>query len=180
MKTLTLIALTFFLVSEDLILFDFDSIATTGKWFIVNDDVMGGVSTSNMTVSESGLATFSGELSPKNYGGFASVRARVDSKEAVHSNGIKIRMKGDGNIYSIRFRTNNNFDGYAYQAKVKTVKGKWKEFTIPFTDFEPTYRGRILSGKPDLEYKNVVQFGLLIADKQFGKFSLDIDWIKIY
>lgn len=180
MKTLTLIALIFFLFSEDITLFDFDSTETTGKWFIVNDDVMGGVSTSKLTFSESGFATFSGELSPKNYGGFASVRAIVEGKEAPQSNGIKIRLKGDGNIYSIRFRTSNNFDGYAYQAKVKTVKGEWKEFKIPFKDFEPTYRGRILSGKPDLEYKNVAQFGLLVADKQFGMFSLDIDWIKIY
>lgn len=180
MKTLTFIAITFFLLGEELTLFDFDSKQTTGKWFIVNDDVMGGVSTSNLSISESGFATFSGELSPKNYGGFASIRIRVEGKEVPKSNGIKIRLKGDGKIYSIRFRTNSNFDGYAYQAKVTTVKGEWKEFKIPFEDFEPTYRGRVLSGKPLLEYENVAQFGLLVADKQFGKFSIDIDWIKIY
>jgi monofunctional biosynthetic peptidoglycan transglycosylase len=180
MKTAILLTLILFLFSQEVTLFDFDSTETSGRWFIVNDDVMGGVSTSNMAISETGIATFSGVLSPENYGGFASVRAIIENKDITNSKGVQIRLKGDGNTYNIRFRTNSNFDGYAYQAKVTTAKDEWKECNIPFTDFVPTYRGRSLSGKPDLKYEKAVQIGLLIADEQYGKFSLDIDWIKIY
>jgi len=141
---------------------------------------MGGVSESKMSINSNATATFSGILSPENYGGFASIRVPFKSEDQEKFKGIMIRLKGDGNIYSLRFRTSSNFDGYAYQSKVTTVEGEWTDFKVPFKDFKPTYRGRTLSGKPALESKNIAQFGLLIADKQFGEFSVDIDWIKFY
>jgi monofunctional biosynthetic peptidoglycan transglycosylase len=180
MKTAIILILTFFLMSEETTLFDFDSPETSGEWYIVNDDVMGGISTSKMTVSEDGFATFSGTLSPENYGGFASIRALVNTDPEKSFDGIKIRLRGDGNIYSLRFRTDKNFDGYAYQAKVKSIKGEWKEFKVPFKDFTATFRGRTLTDKPALKYEDIAQFGLLIADKQFGEFSVDVDWIGFY
>jgi hypothetical protein len=164
----------------DLVLIDFESKETTGDWYIVNDDVMGGVSRSAMQLNPDGTATFSGTLSPENYGGFASVRVVVDPGDEIQYKGVRIRLRGDGNIYSLRFRTNLNFDGYAYQAKVKSEKGEWAEYEVPFKDFEPTFRGRVLTGKPELDSRNMAQFGLLIADKQFGEFSVDVDWIKFY
>jgi len=94
--------------------------------------------------------------------------------------GAHIRVKGDGNIYSLRFRTDFDFDGISYQAKFKTEAGEWKEYKIPLNDFKPTFRGRSLSNKPKLESKNIKLIGILIADKQFGKFELNIDWVKLY
>ena len=55
-------------------LFEFDR-AVAGEWIIVNDGVMGGLSSSRFTDSDSSFATFNGELSLENNGGFASVRA---------------------------------------------------------------------------------------------------------
>ena len=172
--------LPFFLVTGDLTLFDFNSAETSGRWYVVNDDVMGGVSKSEMRLNDNGTATFSGTLSSENYGGFASVRVPVQVPEESDFKGVKIRLRGDGNIYSLRFRTNMNFDGYAYQAKVRSKNGEWDEFEVPFSDFLPTFRGQTLSGKPALKSDDIAQFGLLIADEQFGEFTVDIDWIKFY
>lgn len=180
MKTLFLISITLIMVKGESMLFDFNSKDTSGNWYLVNDDVMGGVSKSSMIVNKDGIATFSGLLSPENNGGFASVRASIAKNDEPKFQGLIIRVKGDGNIYSIRFRTNNNFDGYAYQARIQTKENSWEEFKIPFSDFKPTYRGRLLSNKPALESENIEQIGLLIADKQFGQFTVDIDWIKFY
>jgi hypothetical protein len=164
----------------EFVLFDFKSTETSGKWYIVNDDVMGGISKSSFAINADGTATFSGILSPDNNGGFASVRAEFENRSESSFKGVIVRLKGDGNIYSLRFKTNRNFDGYAYQAKMPTEKNMWKEFKIPFKDFKPTYRGRTLSNKPELESQNLAQIGLMIADKQFGEFTVDIDWIKFY
>ena len=71
-------------------------------------------------------------------------------------------------------------DGFSYQAKFETESGEWKEYKIPFSEFKPTYRGNTLSDKPKLESKDIKQIGILIADKQFGNFELNIDWIKLY
>ncbi len=161
-------------------LFDFNSPETSGQWNVVNDGVMGGISQSNMTLNSDGTATFKGEVSLENNGGFASVRAALKSIPPKEFKGVMVRVKGDGNIYNIRFRTSQNFDGYAYQAKIKTEKNDWKEFKILFADFIPVYRGYTLQNKPPLVSSDIAQIGILIADKQKGTFELTLDWIKFY
>jgi len=180
MKTLILIALTLFMVKGEHVIYDFNSNETSGKWYIVNDGVMGGVSESNIVTNTDGTATFSGVLSPDNNGGFASVRSLVEDKLDDSFKGVTVRVMGDGNKYMIRFRTSNSFDGYAYQARIQTEANEWKEFKIPFNEFKPTFRGYMLDNKPDLQSENILQIGLMIADKQFGEFTVDIDWIKFY
>ena len=44
------------------------------NWSKVNDDVMGGISTSKIRINNDGNIFFSGVLSLKNNGGFASIR----------------------------------------------------------------------------------------------------------
>jgi len=171
---------TAFLTSDDYLLFDFTSHNASERWFVVNDDVMGGRSSGNIQVNSEGIATFSGKLSPENNGGFSSIRTFIQNNHETQYKGVKIRLRGDGKIYSLRFRTDRNFDGYAYQAKIKTETDTWKVYEIPFDDFNPTFRGWTLSDKPPLKSDQIVQFGLLIGDKQFGEFVVEIDWVSLY
>ena len=161
-------------------IFEFSSVETSGKWQIINDVVMGGVSESGLTFNENGSARFAGTLSPDNNGGFASVRANVEEKNLNEFDGVIIKAKGDGNIYNLRFRTNENYDGVSYQAKFKSTSEEWKEFRIPFQEFKATFRGRIVPNQPELKSENIRQIGILIADNQFGDFELDVKWIKFY
>jgi monofunctional biosynthetic peptidoglycan transglycosylase len=177
---LALVPCTFAQKNDTSILFDFNSKETSGNWYIINDDVMGGISRSDIKLQDDAYVNFQGVVSPENNGGFASARAKIEIGSEKNYKGVIIRVRGDGKKYSLRFRTNTNFDGYAYQAKFQSEKDSWVEYKIPFSDFEPTYRGRTLSNKPNLESKNIEQIGVLIADYQFGPFSLDIDWIKLY
>lgn len=167
------------IMNGETVIFDFNSSSTSGKWTTVNDVVMGGVSSSKFVISEDGTATFSGTLSQDNNGGFASARTSLKN-EFKDFEGAIIRVKGDGKIYSLRFTTDKNFDGISYQAKFKTEAGEWREYIIPLRDFKPTFRGNTLPNKPKLESKDIKQIGILIADKQFGTFELNIDWIKFY
>jgi len=179
MKTINVIIMAL-IINGGMVLYDFNTQETSGKWHIVNDDVMGGISESALQLNDNGTATFSGSLSLENNGGFASIRSRIDPKPDKTYKGIVIRLKGDGKYYNVRFRTNNNFDGYAYQARVKTKKNIWTEHKISFNDFKPVFRGIILENKSVLGSKDIAQIGLLIGDKQFGEFSVDMDWIKFY
>lgn len=161
-------------------IFDFNSAKTSGQWYIVNDGVMGGVSQSKINLNGDGTATFSGTLSAENNGGFASIRTNIDNQFDTDYQGVVIRIKGDGNIYSMRFRSNSSFDGYSYEAKLESEEGKWTEHKVPFKDFSPTYRGYTLRDKPVLKVENIRQMGIMVSDKQWGEFSVDIDWIKFY
>jgi monofunctional biosynthetic peptidoglycan transglycosylase len=174
------IILSGLIMNGEKIIFDFSSEKTAGEWRIINDVVMGGVSRSKMTLNEDGTAKFSGKLSPDNNGGFASVRAYMEDEDIDEFEGVIIKAKGDGNLYNLRFRTDQNYDGVSYQAKFKSDSKEWKEFRIPFKNFKPTFRGRFVPNKPALESKNIRQIGILIADKQFGDFELNVQWIKFY
>ncbi len=181
MKTILFVIMGLFIVNGEGTLFDSGSTENSGNWQIVNDGVMGGLSKSEIVLNPGGTVTFKGKVSLENNGGFASVRIPVqlmDQKE--NYKGVVVRVKGDGKLYGIRFRTHVESDGYAYQFKIKTENDKWKEFKIPFEVFKPTFRGNILENKPALESKDITQMGVLISDKQSGDFEFAMDWIKFY
>lgn len=161
------------------ILFDFSTNEELLDWNIVNDGVMGGISRSNLQINaEDSTGIFSGVVSLENNGGFASVRTTPRNFQLGDYDGLLIRIKGDGNTYSFRLRTNARFDGVSYQVKFKTEKDNWIEVYLPFEEFSPTFRGRKLRNVAPLAAEKIQQLGILISDKQSGKFILEIDWIK--
>jgi len=165
--------------SKDTIIIDFSHEADYENWRIVNDGVMGGISQSVMLAGDSATAIFQGNVSLENNGGFASVRMMSREFNLDGYEGIEIRVRGDGKKYQFRIRVDNRFDGISYRHIFETNKGQWMLIRLPFSDFVPTFRGRILDEDP-LSPDQIQQVGFLIADKQEGNFKLDIDWIKAY
>lgn len=162
--------------APDKTIYDFQS-PTNATWQIVNDDVMGGVSTSSFRITN-GWAVFRGEVSLANNGGFASVRslpARLDLGDAVS---FVIRVRGDGRRYKFTARMDQSFDSAIYQCAFTTKPGEWAEHRLPWKDFVASFRGRVLPDAPPLNPAKVTSVGFLIADKQAGAFQLDVAWIK--
>ena len=147
------------------------------NWRIVNDGVMGGLSTSSVNYTEGGTAIFAGEVSLDNNGGFASTRATLSATPDGIS-AFRIRVKGDGNRYSFRARTNGNFDGPAYVIQFDTKDGEWIELDLPLKDFTAQFRGYRIPDSDPLVSDNIQQIAFLIADKQEGAFRLEVDWIQ--
>ena len=146
------------------------------NWRIVNDGVMGGLSTSSVEYTETGTAIFAGTVSLDNNGGFASTRATLaGSPHGISA--FRIRVKGDGNRYSFRARTNRNFDGPSYVISFDTKDGEWVELDLPISDFTAQFRGYRIPDSDPLISANIQQIAFLIADKQEGDFRLEIDWI---
>jgi len=149
------------------------------SWRIVNDGVMGGLSQSQMEKTEEGHARFSGEVSLANNGGFASTRADLPEEVRKGVRSIRIRIKGDGQRYSLRLRPEGRYARVSYRAFFETKAGEWQEFTFALSDFTPTFRGRVLADVPSLEGQALKEIGLLIADKQDGSFELMVDWVRV-
>lgn len=150
----------------------------SGYWTIVNDGVMGGRSTSSLGFTDNGTATFSGSLSLENNGGFASTRAVFENLDLTGFSGIRLRIKGDGRRYQLRIRTDGNFDGVAYRSDFDTNAGEWTEVFLPFTGFQPTFRGRVPRGVRPLDLANIRQIGFMLGDQIEGPFELEIAWFK--
>jgi NADH dehydrogenase [ubiquinone] 1 alpha subcomplex assembly factor 1 len=150
---------------------------TNFTWQIVNDDVMGGVSTSTFQVTNQ-TAIFRGAVSLENNGGFASVRTTPANLNLAEATEFILRVRGDGRQYKFTARMNSNFDGAPYQSSFATRKAEWQEIRLPFDKFAPTFRGRQLTGEPPLSAPKLSSIGFLIADQQAGPFQLEIAWIK--
>ena len=163
--------------SSDKILFDFTTTTNSPAWQIVNDDVMGGVSTSRFQVLTNG-AVFSGVVSLENNGGFASVRSSPIRQIVSGLDAFVVRVRGDGRRYKFTVRNDTGFDTPIYQCAFTTKRGEWQEHRLPFKDFVPTFRGRVLSDVSQLNPVKVSSVGFLISDKQDGGFKLELAWIK--
>lgn len=153
--------------------------AESTSWRSVDDSVMGGVSSSQMRL-EDDAAVFEGELSLDNNGGFASVRSGVLEHDLAGFEGVRLRVRGDGQKYQFRIRTNSAFDGPSHQMTFETEKDSWIEVDLPFSMFAAAYRGRQLPDYPPIQPAEIETMGFLIADKQEGGFRLQIDWIQAY
>lgn len=160
--------------------FDFTTEATSGDWMPVNDSVMGGISRSTFEILPEGVGQFTGVVSLENNGGFASIRTLVDSNDFKEYEGIKIRVRGDGQSYSLRLRTDGRLDGVSFRASFDTKKDEWVDVSFPFNTFVPGFRGRTLRNVGPIDPATISQMGLLISDKQTGPFKLQIDWIACY
>lgn len=152
----------------------------TLSWTIINDGVMGGLSSSDLELTPKGTALFTGVVSLENNGGFASVRAGLESMDLSGYEGVTLRVRGDGRRYQLRFRTDGSFDGVAYQSQFPTISGKWTEVDLPFRGFAASFRGRIPRGADPLDPALIRQIGFLIGDKTAGPFQLELAWVKAY
>jgi monofunctional biosynthetic peptidoglycan transglycosylase len=150
------------------------------RWTIVNDGVMGGLSTSDLELTAEGTTLFTGYLSLENNGGFASVRAAFEDMDLSEFEGVRARIRGDGRSYQIRWRLDGSFDGVSYAAEFETTTGEWTEIDLPFERFQPTFRGRVPRGVGPLDPARIRQMGILIGDKREGSFKLEMAWIKAY
>ncbi|MGN6552678.1 MAG: CIA30 family protein [Verrucomicrobiota bacterium] len=160
------------------ILFDFQTSPPPSAWEVVNDDVMGGVSTSQFQVLTNDCAVFSGTVRLENNGGFASVRSAPVRENLSGLTAFVLRVLGDGRRYKFSVRCDADFNAPLYQCGFTTKKGEWEEHRLPFSDFVPTFRGRVLSDEPPLNPAKINSVGFLISDKQAGPFRLEIAWIK--
>jgi len=153
---------------------------TEDQWRIVNDDVMGGLSSSKVFVTEDDKITFSGKVSLENNGGFASLRSQIKDYNFEKFSGIEIKLKGDGKRYSISMKETSYFSGYFYTCSFETKKNDWAVVQIPFDRFKLNYFGKDTNSGKKVPLSKIKEVSLLIGDKQEGAFEAEVDYIKLY
>ena len=152
---------------------------TGDQWRIVNDGVMGGLSSSKAIVKDEKII-FSGNVSLDNNGGFASLRSPVKNYNFENFSGIEIKIKGDGKRYSISMKETTYFSGYFYTSSFESKKNDWTVVKIPFENFKLNYFGKETNSKQKIPLSKIKEISLLIGDKQEGTFEAEIDYIKLY
>jgi NADH dehydrogenase [ubiquinone] 1 alpha subcomplex assembly factor 1 len=177
MKTaLILLVLALFAPSNMKEVYRFSSSSNLRDWRIVNDGVMGGVSTSTIALTEAGHGQFSGHVSLANNGGFASVQLNTNIQLAEAKTSVVLRVKGDGKRYEFRLKGDLS-QGESYVHPFAT-SGEWETIQLKLSDFYPQFRGRRLN-LPNFHFDRIAQLSFLIANKQEEDFRLWVDWIGL-
>ena len=173
MKWLLLVSM-FFNVNNEIVIFDKDK--NDQKWFITNDDVMGGISNSTMKIDESGFAIFSGKVSIDNNGGFAMTRLPLDIKLNDQKSKIILMIDGDDKEYQLRIKSKKN-QRYWFVQPFYAKKGL-QEIELSLKKFRPSFRGYQLNLE-NFSDNEIRELAILIGNKKNESFSLKIKKIII-
>ena len=144
---------------------DVDLATDVAPWHVVNDGVMGGVSSSQVTVGNAGVR-FSGTVRTDNNGGFASVRRAV-APDALPGDAVAfdLRAAGDGHRYRLVVYTRDAYGRaqlFSFFAEFETHAQRTTEHHLLLTEFRATFRGRAVPDAPPLSMGHVVGVGLML------------------
>ncbi|MDH3709284.1 MAG: CIA30 family protein [Cyclobacteriaceae bacterium] len=159
-----------------LMLVDFDKNPNVTNWYVVDDVVMGGRSSSSFRVSSQVYGVFEGKVSLENNGGFSSVRYKMGKTDLISFDKLVIRLKGDGKRYQFRIKARSS-DYYSYIFYIST-NGEWQTVEILLKDMYPSYRGRKLD-IPNFSGESIEELAFLISNKRAESFKLLIDKIEL-
>lgn len=161
-------------------LFEFTSPDSASRWSVVNDTVMGGVSSGRVDV-DNGTMIFTGELSLDNNGGFASVRSPAIEPQSAAAwserSGPRIVVQGDGRTWTVEVRTDDVTGGWI--ASLPTTPDSVTDVTLPWASFEPVTRfldPREVDGP--LDPRRIVSIAFYLVDGIEGPFRLGIQSIS--
>ncbi|QDZ38480.1 NAD-dependent epimerase/dehydratase family protein [Euhalothece natronophila Z-M001] len=160
-------------------------------WGALDDVVMGGVSASGFSVNDQ-RGIFSGNVSTDNNGGFASVRTRNFETPLNLSGyqGIYLKVKGDGNRYKFFLRCDPKWDSIGYASSFDTKKDTWQDIYLPFSEFKPVFRAKVVNEAPPVKENEIYSLQLMLSKFEYnqelnpyfqpGTFHLDIETIEAY
>jgi NADH dehydrogenase [ubiquinone] 1 alpha subcomplex assembly factor 1 len=121
--------------------FDFPTAEDVRGWSVVNDTVMGGVSTGRLAW-ENGALVFTGELSLDNNGGFASVRSPLIDPTAAAGwadrAGLAVEAQGGGRVWTVEVRTDGEDGGWI--STITTSADEIAAVELPWATFDPVTR----------------------------------------
>lgn len=146
------------------------------NWTVIDDGVMGGLSKGHIHLGESGNAIYSGHVSTDNNGGFSSLRYSFNLRNVSMYKSVSLRIKGDGKSYQFRIKSNKG-EYYSYVSKFNST-GDWETLVIPFKDFVPQFRGRVLN-MANFEGETMEEVAFLIGNKVKESFQLEIESISL-
>ncbi len=151
---------------------DFTNRNTLRDCWIVNDNVMGGLSQSSLREDPQGMF-FEGQISRENNGGFASMRSTIRFPQGTQH--IELLAKGDGKRYKLILRT-ELAPRVTYAADFVALPS-WQMYQFNLGQFKSTFRGRAIDA-PTLSFSDVIEIGILISDGQTGMFAIQLQTLQ--
>lgn len=119
------------------------------RWRFFTDNVMGGVSTGQVTFLQEGgrpHARMTGRVSTANRGGFIQMRLDLASQPPADATGLRLVVRGNDQRYFVHLRTSGTVLPWQYYQAGFDVTRAWTEVVLPFEVFRAS--GALLRAVP--------------------------------
>ncbi len=183
MKTISFILFTFFIScsiqKQNKKVFTQTDIIN--NWRVINDGVMGGFSTGEISTKEN-IILYRGNISLANNGGFSSLKSPFQEIDLSDKNIVEIKMKGSGINMAFTIELHKQFYKPYFKHDIKlTSTNTWETVRINLENFK-----EYIIGKPTYkkitkeELSNAIRIGFISNEKKESPFNYEIEYIKIY
>lgn len=150
---------------------------STNNWYVLNDGVMGGLSTGKAAFTKSALV-LKGTVSLENNGGFASVKSPFEATNLADYKTVTVRYRSAGQTMALTFETSERWYDPTYKAMLPTSKD-WSTATFELKDFQQYKIGRASGATmSNQNQEDVIRMGFMTADKKAGDFMLEVDFLE--
>ena len=149
------------------------------KWCFVTDKVMGGVSEGSLEFIKEDNTYFyrmTGELSLENNGGFIQFRTKLENHPVDKTfDGVRIRVRGNDNEYSIHIRTKYLLLPWQYYESSFKATNQWTTIELPFSSFNKSnfYQPSAVSSR------DIKTIGIVAIGREFNA-EIDLASIELY
>ncbi|GMM34790.1 hypothetical protein DASC09_021150 [Saccharomycopsis crataegensis] len=176
---------------------DFKRPNELSKCLMRSDEELGGYSTVNFEIDpQEQAAHFHGYLNldpPADrpdilQSGYAMFRTKDQPQNALFGekswdwtnfNQLAMRVKGDHRKYFLNIQADSSLKTDIYQHRLfLNTPGEWETVLVSLDDFVLTNWG-IIQDEGGLDKGKVKTFGIGLLDRQFGSYSLHVDWVKV-
>ncbi len=113
--------------------------APASRWEFISDQVMGGVSTGQVSLRQEDGQTvlnLQGSVSTANRGGFIQARLKLPDRLPADAQGLELKVKGNGQTYYIHARTSGTILPWNFYQAPFDAAPEWATLRIPFQRFE--------------------------------------------
>ena len=149
------------------------------KWCFVTDKVMGGISEGSLEFKKESDTYFyrmTGDLSLENNGGFIQFRTKIEDHPRGKSfKGIRLRVRGNNNEYTVHIRTKYLFLPWQYYESAFQATEEWTTIELPFTTFKKSN----FYQPSDVSSQDIKTIGIVAIGREF-KAQIDLASIELY
>ena len=149
-------------------------------WQYISDRTMGGISDGQAVLDKEGdiyFARLTGNVSTKNNGGFIQLRSTLTfinfDKKMINSKGVRLKVRGNGEVYHIFIRTSETRSYRDYFAATFIARDKWTIVDLPFSNFKNKFSNK------DLDGNDIRTFGIVAYGREF-KADVSVSEINLY
>ena len=151
-------------------------------WFVLNDDVMGGVSTSEVYATDT-TVVFEGEVSTDNNGGFVSFRSPNNEYDLSQYSQIEVSYISEGHDFTMILADQMMWYMPEFKHEVFPIENEWTTAVTSLYDFKQYQMTGYGETETDVEMSDevlseVIRLELRNSEFASGAFRLEIDYIE--